>query len=174
MLSKLLVAVAVPPLALAGLLSCADYAIIDVQEKTGDRVHIKVPVPLALARLALAFAPAEAREVELPPEAVAALDAARPMLDELARLPDCELVTVEERDQQVSIRKERDALRIRVHGRDGEDVRVVLPFAVARRALSGMDGRVLRTATLVAALGQADGELVHVSDRDTEVSVRIW
>ena len=166
---KLLVVLAgIPLLMLAALLS-ADYAIVDVHEKGPQGHHIVVPLPLALARVALALAPREAQRVELAPEAAEQVAFALPILEKLRALPDFELVNVEDHDQQVSIRKVKDALAIDVHGSRSEDVHVSLPLSAARRALEGFDGHAFDTTALVAALGSAGGELVHVSDANAEV-----
>jgi hypothetical protein len=166
-------ALAVPVAGTAALLS-ADYVIVDVHEHAKSGVHLTVPVPIALVETALTFAPADARRVDLPPEATEHMGAARRMVDELRRQPDFELVRVEEADETVLVRKVGDTLEVDVNGKRGEDVHVRLPLSLAAEVLNqARDGR-LRTAAVVEALRQAKGELVHVVDGDTEVRVRVW
>jgi hypothetical protein len=174
MVHKLALAALAVPVVGVGLLASADYAIVDVREKRAGGHHFVVPVPLALARMALRFAPDEARAVELPPEAIEHLPLASRALDVLAPLPDFDLVQVEEPGQRVLVRKAGDKLVVDVHGRRDEDVHVELPIEAARDLLRTLDGGRVEPAQLIAALGDAKGRLVHVNDRDAEVSVRIW
>ncbi len=58
---------------------------------------------------------------------------------------------------------------------DGKDkVHVRLPLTAASEALGAWNGRHLDTTVLLGALKHAKGELVHVADGDTEVSIRVW
>lgn len=174
MLTKLAaLALAVPTAGAAALLS-ADYVIVDVREHNRSGLRLTVPVPISLVQTALSLAPENARRIELPPEALEHAAAARALVTELRRQPDFELVRVEEQDERVLVRKQGDELRVDVDGRNGETVHVRLPLAAASEMLSQLDGRRVRTAAVLDALRHAKGELVHVTDGDADVRVRVW
>jgi hypothetical protein len=165
------VTAAVPAVFAAGLASL-DWAVVDVREGGPSGQRIVVPVPLALARTALAFAPPQAQSVPAPPALKDAAPMAAAALAALSEAPDAELVRVEERGETVSIRKEGDTLRVHVDsGR--ETVRVTLPLSAARAALDTSGGQI-RTAAILDAIGDVDGDLVDVKSGDDHVRVWIW
>jgi len=173
MTPKLAIFLAIPLLFVGSLLS-AKYVVVDVREGGPQGHHIWIPVPMALAQMALSFAPAEAREVEAPPEAAQYLPAARRLVDELAKAPDGALVEVEDHATRVSIVKLGSVIKI--HVEDGDDrVDVAFPLGAAQDALAGFDGKRFKTATLLAAVARnAHGDLVHVRDGEDEVRIRVW
>jgi hypothetical protein len=170
MMSKLVAGLLVVPAVFLGLLLSADYAVVDVRQ--GDGMRLIVPVPLALARLALSFAPPEARYVHVP-EVADYLPHAERIVAELRGVDDGLLVSVEDRDQTVRIEKVGDALQIFVDEGDSV-VDVSVPLDAVIDMLRAYDGRGFDTRDLVRAVGRADGDLVHVRDRDQEVKIWVW
>jgi hypothetical protein len=170
MMSKLVAGLLVVPAVFLGLLLSADNAVDDVRQ--GDGMRLIVPVPLALARLALSFAPPEARYVHVP-EVADYLPHAERIVAELRGVDDGLLVSVEDRDQTVRIEKVGDALQIFVDEGDSV-VDVSVPLDAVIDMLRAYDGRGFDTRDLVRAVGRADGDLVHVRDRDQEVKIWVW
>lgn len=168
--TKLVAGLLIAPAVFLGLLLSADYAVVDVRPHDGPRII--VPVPLALARLALEFAPQEARYVQVP-EIAEYLPHAERIVQELHRADDGLLVSVEERHQTVRIEKAGDALEIFVDDRDSV-VDVSIPLDAVIEVLRAYDGQGFDTRDLVRAVGRADGDLVHVRDRDQEVRIWVW
>jgi hypothetical protein len=161
------------PLLLLGLLLSASYVVVEVKERGPQGHHFVIPVPLALAQAALALAPAEARELRCP-QAARYLPVARRLLTELRRIPDAELVRVEQPGQMVRIRKAGDQLLIDVQDH-GQEAHVALPLEAAQQMLASYSGEGFRSSRLVAALKTVSHtDLVHVRDGQDEVKVWIW
>jgi hypothetical protein len=169
--TKLIVGFLGLPAIFLGLLLSADYAVVDVREGGPGGMRIIVPVPLALARVALSFAPPEARYIQVP-EIAEYLPYAERLVEELRGAGDGLLVSVEDRDQTVRIRKVGDMLE--VHVVDGDElIDVTVPLDAVLDMVRAYDGRGFDTRDLLRAVGRADGDLVHVRGRGRE-EVKVW
>lgn len=171
-MTKLAVILGVP-IALLATVASLGVMVVDVRE--GDGSRIVVPVPLVLAQAAVAVAPAfvPEREMQVPPEALEHMGLAREVLEALAEAPDCELVRVESRDEQVVIAKEGRSLRVRVSGKK-ENVNVNVPLHLALEALPDERGHI-RGAALAGALGGLRfTDLVDVQDGKDHVRIYVW
>ena len=85
--------------------------------------------------------------------------------------PDAEFVTVDGRDESISISKERGFLLVKVDD-DGERVRVRFPLDVVDALLSGGDNELDLLAALDALADHGGGDLVTVESDDE--SIRVW
>lgn len=171
-----LAAVLAVPVAFLATVASLGVMVVDVQEGGPDGHRIVVPVPLVLAQAAVAVAPAIAeKELRIPDNDVLEhIGLARGVLEAIAAGPDGELVRVEERDEQVLVIKEGNALRIRVHGRKGEDVAVRVPLDVVLNALPGDDGRISALALAGSMSMVRFTDLVDVREGDSHVRVWVW
>ena len=171
-MTKLAVILGVP-IALLATVASLGVMVVDVRE--GDGSRIVVPVPLVLAQAAVAVAPAfvPEKEMQIPEEALEHMGLAREVLEALADAPDCELVRVESRDEQVVVSKEGRSLRVRVSGKK-ENVNVNVPLHVALEALPDERGHI-RGAALAGALGGLRfTDLVDVHDGKDHVRIYVW
>ncbi len=164
------------PIAILATVASLGIVVVDVREGGPDGHRIVVPVPLVLAQAALTLAPvvAPADKLRIPNhEVLEHVGLAREVLEALAAAPDCELVRVEERDEQVVITKEGQSLRVHVSGKK-ENVSVNVPLHLAMQALPDKDGRI-HTAALAGALGAVRfTDLVDVQDGKDHVRVYVW
>lgn len=148
----------------------------DESESEGKRSHVEVNLPLSVVRVAIEAAPDDIvsrgrlhlhdlhQDLE-----IADL---RRIWNELREAGDAELVTVEEADETVRIRREGDRILIDVDDHDGDDeVRVDVPVALVDALLSG-EGDSLNLSAALAELSGQRGEIVRV--RDGESRVRVW
>lgn len=161
-------------LLVGGCVATTSVMLVDVEEAGGP--NLVLPVPLPVARAGLAFAPDEALRVGAP-ELGEHLDRAERIVEALREAPDGLFVEVDDRGEHVTVRKDGDALRIRVLEGRGTTVKVNLPLGSVRAALEAYDedAGAFDAGELLAALGEGgDGELVHVRDEGTEVAVRMW
>lgn len=170
--TKLLVGVLLVPIVMFGVVISADYAVVDVREGGPDGMHIIIPVPLALARAALSFAPEDAQYIPCPEISGYIPDMQR-VVGQLRGARDGVLVSVEERDETVLIRKVGENLEIDVDG-DGEEVHVTIPLDAVVGVLDQYDGEGFHTKDLIRSIGEVHGQLVHVRDGNEEVKVWIW
>jgi hypothetical protein len=173
MISAKMAVLLATPLLLLGLLLSASYVVVDVREAGPEGHHFVVPVPLVLAQAALALAPAHAQELRCP-EVARYLPVAQRLIAELRRVPDAELVRVEQPDQTVRIRKAGDQLLVDVQDHD-QEAHVALPLEAAQQILASYSGEGFRSSRLVAALKTVSHtDLVHVRDGQDEVKIWIW
>lgn len=170
--TKLLVGVLLIPVLLLGMVVSADYAVVDVREGGPDGMHLIIPVPLVLARVALTFAPEDVQYVPCP-EISEYIPAIRRAVGELRATRDGVLVSVEERDETVLIRKVGENIEIDVE-EDSEEVHVTIPLDAVIDALDKYDGEGFYAKDLIKSIGQVHGEVMHVRDGDEEVRVWIW
>jgi hypothetical protein len=173
-MTKLAVILGVP-IALLATVASLGIVVVDVREGGPDPHRIVVPVPLVFAQAALAVAPAVApqEKLRLPEEALEHMGLAREVLEAIAAAPDCELVRVESRDEQVVITKEGRSLHVRVTGRK-ENVSVNVPLHLAMQALPDEQGRI-HTAALAGALSAVRfTDLVEVQDGKDHVRIYVW
>jgi hypothetical protein len=169
-----LAAVLAVPLALLATVASLGVVVVDVREGGPDGHRILVPAPLVLAQAGLAVAPAVLEdEMRIPEEALEHMPLARDVLEALIAAPDGELVRVEERDEQVVIRKEGDNLVVRVHGK-GEDVSVNVPLTLAVNALPDSRGHLNSLAMAGSLSSLRFTDLVEVNDGDTHVKIWVW
>jgi glycine/D-amino acid oxidase-like deaminating enzyme len=144
-------------------------------EESG-RTHVKVNLPLSVVRVAIEAAPEKVLSkgrVHIHDSDIEIADLRR-IWQELRAAGDAELVTVEEADETVVVRREGDRIRIDVDKRAEEDVgevQIDLPVSLVDALLSS-EGESLNLAAAIDELSDQRGEIVRV--RDGESSVRIW
>jgi hypothetical protein len=165
------VTASIPVLMTAGAASM-DWMVVDVKEGGPSGHRIVVPVPMMLARAAVSFVPQPQMPVP-PAELRDAAPMAQAALAALTEAPDFELVRVEDRGEVVSIRKEDGKLRIEVDSKN-ERVRVNVPLSAAQAVLDGAASGQVRTAALLDAMADADGDLVEVTDGKDHVRIWMW
>lgn len=161
------------PLALVGTLASSSCLVVDIQEGGPDGMHLVIPVPLALAQAALSFVPKEHTRIPCP-EAAEYIPLAQRVIEELADIPDTELVRVEDDNEVVVISKVDGNLEVEVHGAH-EEVSVSLPLAAVADILESFDGETIEASDAVAALRRVSGtDLVHVRNGNGDEEVKIW
>jgi hypothetical protein len=161
------------PIALLATVASLGVVVVDVRE--GDGRRIVVPVPLVLAQAAVAVAPSlvPEKEMQVPEDALEHVGLAREVLEALAEAPDCELVRVDSRDEQVVIAKEGRSLRVRVSGKK-ENVDVNVPLHLALEALPDERGHIRGAALAGALAGLRFTDLVDVQDGKDHVRIYVW
>ena len=158
---------------LAGItLAALPWVVVDIRQEEPEAFQIAVPLPLPLARAALLFVDEDETRVEIP-ELARFYTEAEEIVRLLADAPDAELVRISSRDGEVVIAKVGDQLEIGVETRD-EEVHVRVPLSRLEELLSYYDGEGFELSDLLDVAGAiSPGELVHVRDRDQEVTVAI-
>mgnify|MGYP007122485562 CR=1 FL=1 len=142
------------------------------QKEEGWR--LMVPAPVFLADIALRIGGAQAQQVDLPPEALEFLPMLRPIVDELAKAPDFEMVHVEEPGLSVSIRKVGQSFDVSVIDED-QTVHVTVPMAALQAAARAAGDGYLRIGELAGAFDcVSHTKLVDVRQPDQDVSVWVW
>lgn len=173
-MSKLLLVLAAAGTLFTGALLSLDWVVVDVRD--GD-TRVVVPAPLLLARAALLVAPDDVSRIECPDE-LKSLRAYQPALTEivaeLRQAPDFDLVRVVDGRDSVLVRKVDDELRIDVDGGRGDEIHVAVPLSAVSELLASFDGSHISPSAVLSRLDEVDGDLVHVSDGDSEVRVHIW
>lgn len=136
--------------------------------------RLMVPAPVFLADMALRIGGAQAKHVDLPPEAREFLPMLLPIVNELAAAPDFEMVHVQQPGLDLSIRKVGQSFEVSVV-EDKQTVYVTVPMAVLDvAARAATDGR-LRIGELAGAFaGVSRTKLVDVRQADRDVSVWVW
>lgn len=174
MIGKILLASAVAvPVATTATIAATGVAWVDVKEGGRDGHRIVVPVPLLLAETAASFIPQKDMKLELPPEAVAHLGAAREVLQALAESPDGEYVRVEQPNEHVLITKAGDVLKIEVRNGDDEEVTVNVPLKAVGEIID-RHGRI-SPARAVGLLRHARfSTLVDVRNGDDHVKITVF
>jgi hypothetical protein len=163
------------PLALGAVVAGTGVMVVDVRD--ADGTHIVVPVPLLVPETAARFGPTQdaAAKVERGlSHARRYLPVAEEVLAAVAEGPDCELVSVDDRDEHVRIRKAGDVFEVHVES-PGGNVDVNVPIDMARQLLrQARDGR-LSPGDIVASLRQARlTKLADVRDGGDHVTITIW
>jgi hypothetical protein len=149
---------------------------VEVDETEADASHVKVNLPLSVVQIALEAAPEKIvehgrihmhhidRDLEV--------EDLRRMWNELRSAPESEWVTVEQKEETVSIRRQGDQILIEVDDRkDGDKVDVQVPMRVVDALFSG-DGQELNLKEAISELKSLRGDIVRVDDGETKV--RIW
>jgi hypothetical protein len=149
-----------------------DYLVVDVK---GDPSlpRLVIPVPLLAAEAALGLVSERELRVDVG-DAERYLPVARELIAELRRMPDTEIVRVEDRGERVSVAKRGGELQVRVSGRR-ESVAVNLPLDCAEELLASLEGGRLDLRRALAGphrYGRTD--LVEVVDGQQHVRVYVW
>jgi hypothetical protein len=149
---------------------------VEVDENEEDASHVKVNLPLSVVEIALEAAPEKIVEggrirVHHIDEDIDVYDLRR-MWNELRSAPDSELVSVQKKDQTVSIRRQGDQILIEVDDREGRDTaHIQVPVRVVDALFSG-EGQELNVKEAISQLKGLRGDIVRVDDGETKV--RIW
>jgi hypothetical protein len=173
MIGKVLLAGAIGvPVATTATVAVTGVALVDVREGGKDGTRIVVPVPLLLAEVAASFVPEKELNRDLG-EAREHLQVAGQVLKALEEAEDGEYVRVEDDGEQVLIEKVGGTLKVRVHGRSGEDVKVNVPLE-AISAIVGEDGRISPAAAVRLLRHARFSTLVEVKDGDDHVKISVY
>jgi len=149
---------------------------IEVDENEADASHVKVNLPLSVVQIALEAAPEKIVDhgkirMNHIDEDLDVEDLRR-MWNELRSAPDSELVTIQEKEETVSIRRQGDQILVEVDNRkDGDTVHVQVPLTVVDALFSG-EGQELNLKEAISELKSLRGDIVRVDDGETKV--RIW
>jgi hypothetical protein len=136
------------------------------------KVHVNLPLSVVEAVLAAAPQKLVSRgRIHLHDHDLSVADIRRAW-NELKDAGDAEIVSIQERDQTVSVRREGRFFRVRVDKpSEKEAVNVDLPVSLVDALLSG-EGRELNVREALAELQKLRGDIVRVTDRDS--TVRVW
>lgn len=149
------------------------WVVVYVDDRSED-FKIVVPAPVFLADIALQVGEAYVDDPELPAEAREALLMVPPLVEELAKAPDFELLRVEQPNLNVSVRKIGQMLDISVEEAE-QTVHVKVPVHALERAAEAVSDGNLRIGELSGLLrGVSRTELVNVSMPDQDVRVWVW
>ncbi|HEY7699397.1 MAG TPA: hypothetical protein VIE88_13330 [Vicinamibacteria bacterium] len=148
---------------------------VEVDENDTDASHVKVNLPLSVVEIALEAAPdniLEEGRIHVHSEKDLDVEDLRRMWNELRSAPESELVSVEEKERTLSIRREKDEILIDVDDRDdGDKVHIQVPVSVVDALFSG-EGKELNLKGAISALKSLRGDVVRVDGDDAKV--RIW
>lgn len=152
---------------------------VEVDESGDDEAHVRVNLPLSLVEVALEAAPEKPVKIVKKGhihlhhvEGDIDVEDLRRVWQELRQTGDAELLSVEEKNQTVSIRREGDRVLVEVDEReDGDKVRIQVPVSVVDALFSG-DGPELNVKEAVSELKTLRGDIVRVDDGRSKV--RIW
>lgn len=149
-----------------------DYVVVDVKSDP-ELPRLVIPVPLLAAEAALALVPEQDARLEIG-DADRYVAVARELMGELRRMPDTEIVRVEERDELVTVTKRGGQLQLRVSARR-ERVSVNLPLDSVEEMLDSVRGGRVDLRRALASLRRiGGGDLVEVVDADQHVRVYVW
>ncbi len=98
---------------------------VEVQERSGDQMHLQIPIPVSLVSLAVAAVPND-EIVKATKDAAQWLPAIEAACRELERIPDTVLVEVHDKQDNVRIEKRGGSLYLDVDSRE-EEVHVSFP-----------------------------------------------
>jgi hypothetical protein len=149
---------------------------VEVDENEADASHVKVNLPLSVVQIVLSAAPEKIVDdgkirIHHIDEDFDVEDLRR-MWNELRSAPESEWVTVENKGEKVSIRREADQILVEVEDRrDAGTVRVQVPLRVVDALFSG-EGQELNLKEAISELDSLRGDIVRVDDGDTKV--RVW
>jgi hypothetical protein len=151
---------------------------IEVNENEAGAVasRVKVNLPLSVVQIALEAAPEKIVDhgrirMHHIDEDLDVEDLRR-MWNDLRSAPESEWITVEKKDETVSIRRQGDQILVEVDDRkDGDTVNVQVPVSVVDALFSG-EGQELNLKEAISELKSLRGDIVRVDDGETKV--RIW
>ena len=143
--------------------------------ESGENVNVNLPLGAVEAFLAMAPANViEEHQAQLEEHGVS-VTALRAMWAELMDVGDTEFVTVESGEDTVRVARTGDQIQVRVEetqeSGETESVLIDLPVTVVDALLSG-DGDNLNLEAAIQALSGLRGDIVRVSEPDTQV--RVW
>lgn len=147
---------------------------VDEQGSAGESV--KVNLPLSLVQAVLPLIDDEhlsGGKIKIDELDLDKIDVAK-LLETIDNTPDGDYVTVKDQDEKVRVAKKNGFLLVHVDGGEGEEaeqVRVRIPLDVVRALISETNGE-LDIMAAIEALGNYDGDIVTVQEKDS--SVRIW
>jgi len=162
--------------AAAGTAAADDLWLHVAVDEGPEGARVRVNLPLTMAETALGMIPEEelrGGKIRFDDSDIT-LAELRQLWRELEESPDATFVEVEEADQRVLVSKSGGYLLVKaIEGGDNDQqVDVRIPAAVVDALLSG-DGEELDVAAAVRALAaHGAGELVTVTDQETQV--RVW
>jgi hypothetical protein len=150
------------------------FVIVDVREKGPDGHRILLPVPLGPARVVMALLPGDKVSCEVPAELARHRELIAKALDSLASCGETTLVSVRSPKTKVRIATSGGRLVLDVEDRE-TNVHGAFRIDAVRDFLAGWDGRRIDgRAALAMVAGLGRGELLAVTSRDADVSIRIW
>ena len=139
----------------------------------GSRVHVNLP--LNVVEVVLKAAPeaiASKGRINFGREGHGmALADFRRIWSELKTAGDTDLVTVEEKDENVRVGRRGGLVEVRVERKGKEEVKVEIPVEVVDALFSG-EGEELNVRAALAQLQTRRGDIVRVNDEHS--TVRIW
>ena len=150
---------------------------VRVEEASGTKVNVNLPLPVVQAALALAPERiVEKHQIRLHHGHKLKVSDLRKMWTELRAAGDAELVSIEDEDKTVTVRRIEDRIEVRVDepgegDEAGEQVKVDVPVALVDALLSG-EGEEVDIAGAMSELAKMRGEIVTVTDKDD--TVRVW
>lgn len=149
---------------------------IEVNETEESDSQVKVNLPLSVVEIALEAAPEkvlEERHIHMSHvDDDLEVEDLRRMWQELRKAGDAEIVSVQKKDQKVSIRRQGERVLIDVDDRrEGDKVNVQVPVDVVDALFSG-EGNELNIKDAVSKLKSHRGDVVRVDGNDAKV--RIW
>ena len=145
-------------------------------EEPGKDTRVSVNLPMSVVEAALSAAPEKLVSDGKVHLGMSGKDLSvadfRKVWQELRAAGDTEIVSVEEKDERVTVARKGDLVQIRVRDTaKREEVHVDVPVAVVDALLSG-EGESLNLKAGAAALRTLRGDIVRVNDKET--SVRVW
>ncbi len=143
-------------------------------EEPGRSSRVHVNLPLNVVEVALKAAPevleSHGRIFGHEGKGMTVSDFRR-MWSELKKAGDTDLVTVEDKDENVKVARRGALVEVRVERKGKEEVKVEVPVEVVDALLSG-DGDELNLRAALAQLQKRRGDIVRVNDENS--TVRIW
>jgi hypothetical protein len=139
-----------------------------------SKVHVNLPLTVVEAALALAPEKVVSNGQIHLHDAGHNLKIAdmRKLWKELRAAGDAEIVSVQQKDETVSVRRQGDKVLVDVNKLEGkETVKVEVPVAVVDALFAG-EGNDLNVKGALAELQKLRGDIVRVNDKST--TVRIW
>jgi hypothetical protein len=138
-----------------------------------SKVHVNLPLPVVEAALKAAPATiASEGRIHLGPggKHLSVADMRR-MWSELKASGDVDLVTVEEKDQNVKVARKGDLVQVKVDRKGKEEVHVEVPVTLVDALFAG-EGEELNVKAALAELQKRRGDIVRVIDANS--TVRVW
>ena len=138
-----------------------------------SKVHVNLPLPVV--EVALKAAPATIAshgKIHLGPGGKnLSLADMRKIWSELKASGDVDLVTVEDKDENVKVSRQGDLVLVNVERRGKEEVNVEVPVSLVD-ALFSTEGEELNVKAALLELQKRRGDIVRVTDANSKV--RIW